>query len=97
MKYFRGWVSLPIENHVPAVSDKAICFTIAGGYTTANDTFSWFPKSQVKIGEPNECGNAEILIPYWLVSKKAPYTATEYFARIREICGYIGEPDIVER
>lgn len=96
MKYFRGWVSLPLENHVPAVTDRAICFTIAGGYTTANDTFSWFPKSQVKIGEPNEVGNAEVLIPYWLVSKKTN-NAKDYFERIREIGAYNGEPNIVER
>ena len=96
MKYFRGWVSLPIEDHVPAVSDKGICFTIAGGYTTANDTFSWFPKSQVKIGEPNDVGNAEILIPYWLVSKKTN-NARDFFSRIREICAYNGEDYIVER
>lgn len=91
-KYYRGWISTPIEKHVPAVTEKAICFTIAGGYTTANDTHEWFPKSQILIGEPNEVGNAEILIPMWLIKNKGIDRR-----RIREIELYNGENDIVER
>ena len=96
MKYFRGWVSLPLERFFPAVSDKAVAFTIAGGYTSANDTVAWFPKSQIKIGDPNEYGNAEILIPYWLMKQKA-VNPIDYFHRIREVGQYNGEDFIVDR
>lgn len=92
MKYYRGFISTPIEHYVPAITEKAIAFTIAGGYTTANDSYKWFPKSQIKIGTPNEVGNAEILIPYWMIKK-----ANIDPHRIREIGGYNGEDDIVER
>lgn len=95
-KYFRGWTTLPLETHMPAVTDKAVAITIAGGATTANDTIEWFPKSQLIIGEPNEYGNAEILIPYWLMKQKRnnPF---DLFNRMREIEGYNGEKEIVER
>lgn len=96
MKYFRGHISLPLEKFFPAVSEKAICFTVAGGYTTANDTYTWFPKSQVVIGEPNDVGNAEILIPYWLMKQKSG-KPVDFFYRLREVDGYNGEPVVVER
>ena len=95
-KYFRGWVSLPLEKYLPSATEKAVAFTVAGGYTTANDTFEWFPRSQLVIGEPNECGNAEILIPYWLVKQKAR-NPVDFFHRIREIGKYNGEDEIIER
>lgn len=95
-KYFRGWTTLPLERTFPVVTDKAIAITIAGGYTTANDRVEWFPKSQLLIGEPNECGNAEILIPYWLMKQKSS-NPTDFFFRIREIGSYNGENVIVER
>lgn len=83
-KYFRGWVTLPLERSFPAVTDKAIAFTIAGGYTSANDRIEWFPKSQLVIGEPNEYGNAEILIPYWLMKQKSR-NPVDLFGRMREV------------
>ena len=92
MKYYRGWISTPIEDHVPASTEKAICLTIAGGFTAANDTREWFPKSQILIGEPNEVGNAEILIPMWLLKRKGIDRR-----RIREVEIYNGENDVVER
>lgn len=95
-KYFRGFVSLPIEDHFPAVTEKAVAFTVAGGATTANDTYTWFPKSQLMIGEPNEVGNAEILIPYWLIKNKST-NPREYFHRLREVGEFNGEAYIVER
>lgn len=70
MKYYKGWITLPLENYLPAVTEKAIAVTVAGGYTTANDTHAWLPKSKVLIGEPNEYGNAEVLIPAWLLREK---------------------------
>ena len=69
-KYYKGMISLPLQDYVPQVTEKAICFTVAGGYTCANDTFEWFPKSQIIIGEPNDVGNAEIFIPCWLFRSK---------------------------
>ena len=95
-KYFRGWTTLPLEKTFPAVTDKAIAITIAGGYTAANDTFEWFPKSQLIIGEPNEYGNAEVLIPYWMMKQKSR-NPMELFRRMREVEGYNGENEIVER
>ena len=52
-KFYKGWITLPLETSVPALTEKAIAFTVAGGYSTANDTLQWFPRSIVKIGEPN--------------------------------------------
>ena len=66
MKYYKGWITTPIENYLPRVSKKAIGLTYAGGYTTINDRVIYFPKSQIIIGEPNSAGNAPILIPVWL-------------------------------
>lgn len=96
-KYFRGWTSLPLEKFFPAVTEKAIAVTIAGGYTDANDRIIWLPKSQLIIGEPNEVGNAEILIPYWLVKQKTNFDPADLFERMREIGKYNGEREIVER
>lgn len=70
-KYYKGWITTPIEQYVPKVTEKAICLTVAGGYTCANDTYEWFPKSQIVIGEPNDVGNAEIFIPCWLFRSKS--------------------------
>lgn len=89
-------MTLPLERSFPAVTDKAIAFTIAGGYTSANDRIEWFPKSQLVIGEPNEHGNAEILIPYWLMKQKSRNPA-DLFGRMREVEWYNGENEIVER
>lgn len=92
MKYYRGFVSMPIEKYMPACTAKAIAVTVAGGYTSANDAVKWLPKSQLRISEPNDAGHAEILIPCWLLKK-----AGVDFCRIREISQYNGEPEIVER
>lgn len=92
MKYYRGWITLPLESHLPAVTAKAVAVTVAGGYTGANDFIKWLPKSQIKVGEPNKHGNAEILIPYWLIKKSGID-----FNRIREISGFNGEDPVVER
>ena len=87
-KYYKGWVTLPMERHVPACTEKAFALTYAGGTTTFNDDHVWFPKSQVIIGEPNEVGNADILIPVWLFKAKGIDAR-----RIREIA----LDEIVER
>ena len=96
MKYFRGWISLPLDKHVPSVTDKAVAFTVAGGATTANDSYTWFPKSQLVIGSPNEYGNAEILIPYWLMKQKSG-NPIDFYHRLREIGSYNGELEILDR
>lgn len=69
-QYFKGMTSLPFERYFPKVTEKAVCVTIVGGYTSANDRNEWFPKSQIIIGEPNDVGNAEIFIPCWLFRSK---------------------------
>ncbi len=96
-KFFRGYTTLPLEKSFPAVTEKAVAVTIAGGVTTARDRVEWLPKSQLIIGEPNEAGNAEILIPYWLVKSKTNFDPTDLFRRMREIGKYNGENEIVER
>lgn len=95
-KYFRGKTTLPLERTFPAVTDNAIAVTIAGGYTSANDAIEWFPKSLLIIGKPNKYGNAEISIPYWLMKQKSR-NPLDLFRRMREIEGYNGESEIVER
>lgn len=70
-KYYRGWITLPMEHYLPATTEKAIALTVDGGYTKANDTIAWFPKSQIIVGEANEVGNAEVLIPAWLFRQKS--------------------------
>ena len=81
-KYYKGWITLPIEDYVKASTDKAICFTVAGGYGTANDTSVWVPRSILKVGEPNEVGNAGVYLPVWFVAKNGLYKTVE---RIREV------------
>ncbi len=90
-KFYKGWITLPLETSVPALTEKAIAFTVAGGYSTANDTLQWFPRSIVKIGEPNEHGNADIFIPVWFVAKNGLWKKME---RIREV--QFTNMDIVE-
>lgn len=96
-KYYRGCIGTPIDKYLPRVTEKAIAFTVAGGYTTANDKITYFPKSQIIIGEPNEFGNAEILIPYWLIRQKSYGNPTEYFRRLREVDSPFDGDEIVER
>jgi hypothetical protein len=42
---------------LPRITDKAYCFTRCEGYTSLNDSYIYFPKSQCKLSEPNEVGN----------------------------------------
>ena len=90
-KYYKGWITLPIEHHVAAHTEKAICFTVAGGYSTANDTDLWIPRSILKFGEPNEHGNANIYLPMWFVARNGLWKKVE---RIREV--NFTDMDIVE-
>lgn len=69
-KYYVGSCGLPLERYFPRVTEKAIAVTVSGGYTSINDTITYFPKSQLIIGEPNEYGNANIYIPVWLMRQK---------------------------
>ena len=69
-QYFRGWTRLPLEERF-RVAEKAIAIPVDWGHWGANHmTVEWFPKSQIIIGEPNQYGNAEILIPMWLLRQK---------------------------
>ena len=94
-KYFRGFIQLPFEKAFPGVTEKAVQVTIAGGSTCANDWHEWFPKSQLIIGEPNNIGWAEVLIPFWIIKQKTNMPPRDYFRRIREI--ELDGADIVER
>jgi hypothetical protein len=90
-KYYKGWITLPIDQHVAARTEKAVCFTVAGGYSTANDSDLWVPRSIIKLGEPNENGNADIFIPMWFVAKHGLWKNIE---RLREV--NFTKMDIVE-
>lgn len=90
-KYYKGFITLPIETSVVGCTEKAICFTVAGGYSTANDTYLWIPRSILKFDEPNEHGNANIYLPMWFVAKNGLWKKVE---RIREV--QFTNMDIVE-
>lgn len=90
-KYYKGWITLPLETSVPAQTEKAIAFTVAGGYSTANDTLMWIPRSIIRLGEPNEHGNADIFVPVWFVAKNGLQKKME---RVREVS--FSYMDIVE-
>ena len=80
-KYYKGWTTYPVEDYISG-SEKAWRFTVAGGYTRANDESLWIPKSIMKVGEPNEVGNVSIYLPLWFVAKNQLYKTVE---RIREV------------
>ena len=70
-KYFFGWAG---ENCWKQGTEKAVCFTYAGGYTSLNDKTIWVPRS-ICITEPaNEYGNFRIYIPCWFFKKAATIT-----------------------
>lgn len=74
-KYFRGWTGYPLETYLPRVTDKALAFTVNKGY--GYEELFYLPKSQVIIGEPNEVGNVEILIPVWILRGKVDISRIE--------------------
>lgn len=80
-----------VKKHT-STSGKAIFFTIANGYTSANDTIEWFPLSQLIIGKQNDCGWCEILIPLWILKQK-----NISYSQLRETEVWNGEEYIVER
>ena len=57
-----------LDNHKSA-SGKALYLTVRHGTSEAHDSITWLPISQLKFGEFNECGWAEIYIPDWLIRK----------------------------
>lgn len=60
-------------------SDKAFALTNGhGAWGRQNATHDWFPKSQCIIGEANEYGWREILVPYWLMKQKGLYNLEVY-------------------
>ena len=87
-KYYFGWTG---ENRWKQGTEKAVCFTYAGGYTSLNDKTIWVPRS-ICITEPaNEYGNFRIYIPCWFF-KKSGYDHN----RIREVdWGENGVSDLV--
>ena len=57
-----------VMNHKSA-SGKAIYLTVRFGTSESHDSVVWLPMSQLKFGEFNECGWAEVSIPDWLIHK----------------------------
>lgn len=51
-------------------SGKAIYFTHSYCGFNTGKTHEWFPLSQLKIGEFNDCGWAELEIPDWILKQK---------------------------
>lgn len=65
-QYFKGTVGT-----FAGESEKAFALTNGhGAWGRNNATHEWFPKSQCIIGEPNEYGWRDILIPCWLMKQK---------------------------
>ena len=65
-KYFKGTVG-----EFAGETEKAFALTNGNGaWGRQNATHEWFPKSRCIIGEPNENGWREILIPYWIMKQK---------------------------
>ena len=56
------------KNH-RSESGKALYLTIRYGTSAIHDRTMWFPISQLKVGDFNECGWATIEIPDWLIRK----------------------------
>ena len=70
-KYLKGRIhSDTLHNHTSA-SGKAFYVSIWDGRWVSHERENhvWLPLSQVEIGEPNECGWCEILVPLWLFTK----------------------------
>ena len=64
MKYYRALVQ-----EFRAETEKAYAITVFDGFAGRHDDVKWLPKSQLEVGEPNECGWKEVLIPAWLINK----------------------------
>lgn len=81
-RYFLGWASTPFHRFFPRETEKAIMVSINLGYWGhGHEGSMWIPKSIMKVSNPNENGNVEILIPYWWVRK----TGIERVRNIMEI------------
>lgn len=66
--YFKGLVhDITLEHG----TDKAFYVDVASGRmgTDARNGRFWIPRSVCKIGEANENGGHEILVPQWLFNK----------------------------
>ena len=88
-KYYFGWTS---KDCIDCGTEKACCFTYAGGYTTANDKVQFVPRSIMRVDEPNEYGNCKVYIPVWFFTKNFLD-----HRRIREIdWGENGTSELVE-
>lgn len=67
MKYYKGLIH---ENTLKQGTKKAVCLDIDDGrWSSRRDKKFWLAKSVCIIGDRNECGWHEILIPYWLLRK----------------------------
>ena len=82
-RFYLGWTSTPFNRYFPRETEKALMVSVDLGYMgSGHDGSMWIPKSIMKVSEPNENGNVEILIPYWWVAKNRYY---ETIRKIREI------------
>lgn len=66
--YFKGMIhSDTIKNHQ---TEKAFYVDIDDGrWGSRRNKHMWIPKSICKIGDPNEVGWCEILVPAWFFKK----------------------------
>ena len=84
--YYEFWTSK--KNFDLMSTEKAFCVDYhTGHWGSGHDRPLWFPKSQCKIGEPNDVGNFRLLIPCWLVDSKTEYQpmrlGLEYLGRVQ--------------
>lgn len=69
-KYFKGWISSPVERYLPRVTEKAVAFTYLSKHGAADGRLVYFPKSQVVFDDVNDVGNIAVYIPCWLFKSK---------------------------
>lgn len=93
-KYYRGWTTL---SELPNGTEKAIPLEIAMP-SPLDHRIVWIPRSQIIIGEPNQYGNAEVLIPLWLLYSNGICLYKHPAKLFRDIEEYgDGSPRFVER
>jgi len=71
MKFYIHTTTL--ENH-KSTSGKALYLTVTYGGFNTGKSIEWFPMSQLKISQPNECGYCEMEIPDWILKQKQMLT-----------------------
>lgn len=65
-KYYFGWAN---KETFEFGTEKAWCYTYAGGFTNANDKIQYMPRSIMIVEDANEYGNCKVFVPVWFFKK----------------------------